>query len=112
MSERVRSRTPFGPEPAIRPEIELLLACARTTIDAARAEQIRNLLHQRLDWEYLIRSALGHKVVPLVYTSIQATYPVAIPRTARDLLREHYHASAQQTLFLTSELLKLLDLLA
>lgn len=94
-----------------QPEVELLLCCARTCIDSKTAERIRNLLQNDIDWDYLIRTALCHKVMPLLYWSLNATCPEAVPKAILTQLRYYFHANAQNNLFLAGELLKLLNLL-
>jgi len=39
-----------------RPEVELLLCCAHTCVDAESAERISILLQQHLDWPFLMNS--------------------------------------------------------
>jgi Uncharacterised nucleotidyltransferase len=93
-----------------RPEVELLLACARTALDAEAEQRIRNLLHGGLDWEYIVQLARRHRVTPLLYSTFHTNFPDAVPAATMQLLREDYRAGAQQSLRLTSELLKLLAL--
>jgi hypothetical protein len=93
-----------------RPEVELLLCCARTHIDPETAERIRTLLQQDIDWAYLIQTAGRHGVIPLLYCNLNTTGPEAVPKTILNQLRSHFHTNALHNLFLTKELLKLLNL--
>ncbi|MCA1994988.1 MAG: nucleotidyltransferase family protein [Coleofasciculus sp. S288] len=99
-------------EVATRPEIELLLCCARTQMDSERAEQIQTLLHQSIDWTYLIQIAARHGMMPLLYWNLNATCPKAVPQDILGQLRHHFQVSTIVNLSLTKELLKLLDLFA
>ena len=45
------------------PEAELLICCARTRMNPERAEQIKALLQNDIDWAYLSRMALLHGMV-------------------------------------------------
>lgn len=90
----------------IRPEIELLLCCARTSVDDG-ASKIKYLLEKNIDWNYLIQIAVLHKVMPLVYTSLTSVGD-AVPQEVLNKLRSLFHANAQSNLFLTGELLKIL----
>jgi len=92
------------------PESELLLCCARIHVDPETLERVRALLRQELDWPYLIRTALDHGVMPLLYSSLGAHCPEAVPATSLDQLRNHYQAHVQRSSVLTAELLELLDL--
>lgn len=98
--------------PGTRPEEELFLCCARTRIDPQRAERVRGLLRQEIDWTYLIRTAHRHGVMSLLYASLNSVCPELVPRGARYYLRDHFCSNAARNLFLTDELLRLLKLLA
>jgi hypothetical protein len=96
----------------IRPEVELLLCCARTRMDAARRECIKTLLQEALDWPQLLQMAQMHGVTPLLYRSLRASCPEAVPKTIMDHLQRHFHVTALHNRFLSKELLKLLTLFA
>lgn len=91
------------------PEAELLLCCARTDIHS-EAEQIKALLKEKINWDYLLRTALWHGMAALLYCSLNATCPEAVPKPILDQLRYYFHNLARRNLFLTRELLKLLNL--
>jgi Uncharacterised nucleotidyltransferase len=93
------------------PELQLLLCCARTHMECQRAEQIGTLLRGDIDWAYLIRTALQHSILPLLYWNLNATCPKAVPETIMDQLRRRFHANSVRNLFLIKELLTLLSLL-
>lgn len=97
---------------SFRPEAQLLLNCARTHIDPATAKQIQNLLQKDLDWHYLLRHAYRHGVIPLLYWSLQKTYPEAVPQNILRQLQFYFQIKADRNLFLTKELLLILDLFA
>lgn len=99
-----------GPLADIRPEAELLLCCARTRMDPARAGRVKALLQKDIDWTYLLRTARAHGMMPLLYWHLNATCPEAVPKTTLDQLRDHFHANARRNLFLTRELLGLLEM--
>lgn len=94
----------------IRPEDKLLLCCARTILESDRVERIRDLLREDIDWTYLIRTALSHGMIALLYWSLNNTCPEAVPRAILDQLRGYFHDNARRNLILTGELLKLLKL--
>jgi len=95
---------------AHRPEVDLLLCCARTHLSSEKVDQIRALLHSQMDWPYLLRMAGAHGMIPLLYMHLQKNSPDLIPQTIRDQLRNHFLANAGHNLILTEELLKLLHL--
>ncbi len=94
-----------------RPEIELIICCARTHIDTVTAERIKLLLQQDIDWAYLIKTAHQHGVMPLLYRSLKITCPEAVPNAILYELQTHFHANALRNEFLVKELIKLLNLL-
>lgn len=93
-----------------RAETELLLCCARTHLDAKTPERLRSLLRQDLDWQYLIRTAEMHGVMPLLYSSLHRTCPEAVPKSSLHELKNRYRANVQHSFFMAAELLKLLNL--
>ncbi|NEO66192.1 MAG: nucleotidyltransferase family protein, partial [Moorea sp. SIO4G2] len=100
-------KTPLG---VTNPEIELLLCCARTQVDNTTAEEIKTLLQHNINWEYLVETAARHGVIPLLYTSLQNTCPEAVPQDIFKHLQTYFDVNSLHNLFLTQELLKLLDL--
>ncbi|NEP27851.1 nucleotidyltransferase family protein [Moorena sp. SIO3I6] len=104
---QAENKTPLG---VTNPEIELLLCCARTQVDNTTAEEIKTLLQHNINWEYLVETAARHGVIPLLYTSLQNTCPEAVPQDIFKHLQTYFDVNSLHNLFLTQELLKLLDL--
>jgi len=96
---------------SVRPEVELLLCCARPGADPARAERIRVLIQEGVDWDRLLRLARQHSVMPLLYQRLSAACPESVPQGLLDRLRGRFQANARRNVFLTKELLRLLSLL-
>jgi hypothetical protein len=94
-----------------RPEIQLLLCCARTHMDSGRAAEMKTLLRGDIDWAYLNQTALQHRVIPLLYWNLHATCPEAVPETILEQLQRRFHAISMRNLFLVRELLTLLSML-
>lgn len=95
-------------EGSIRPEWELLLWCVRVSSDALQARRIEALLHKELDWQYLLRTALRHSVMPLLYQSLVALCPAGVPETPLNQLRQYFRDNARRNFFLTGELFRCL----
>ncbi|MBW4557541.1 MAG: nucleotidyltransferase family protein [Trichormus sp. ATA11-4-KO1] len=93
-----------------RPEVELLLCIARTHPDTATIERIKTLLEQDLDWAYIIQTATFHKVMPLLYQNLNTNCTELVPKDVLADLLYYFKANARRNLFLTNELLKLLNL--
>lgn len=90
------------------PEVELLLCCARTSLDPEKAGRLRALLREEIDWECLLRMADEHGMEPLLYRHLDATFPEAVPVAVLEQLRNRFHGNSMRNLFLTRELLNLL----
>lgn len=95
---------------ANRPEVDLLLCCARTELDSQRVDRMRALLNSVIDWPTLLRMAVAHGVLPLLYFHLKKTCPDLVPQPILDQFHNHFLANAGRNLFLTEELLKLLHL--
>jgi hypothetical protein len=94
------------------PEIQLLLYCARTQLDEARVDQLRRLLQQPLDWDRIIEAAVLHRVIPLLYQTLNTHVPTLVPTEVLEELRQKFQDNQFDNLALTQELLQLLKLLA
>ena len=95
--------------PVSRPEHELLLCCARTSRTPEIAAQIGTLLREGMDWEYLLRAANVHGVASLLYWHLDAACSEAVPENVFGRLRDHFRSNGLHNLFLTGELLRLLN---
>jgi hypothetical protein len=94
-----------------RPEIGLLLCCTRTHIDNHCAARIEKLLQQAIDWQYLIEKASRHKVLPLLYVRLQEIGAHAVPADVMEQLQAVFRQNTQRNLFLTRELIAVIQLL-
>ena len=92
-----------------RLEDRLLLSCARIPRTAETATRIRALLGGDVDWEYLLQRAHEHGVASLLYWHLGTACPELVPERAMHRLRCHFQANNLHNLFLTKELLRLLD---
>lgn len=96
--------------PTIRPEHELLLCCARTELDAGRADRVKELARDELDWDYLLRAARRHQIRPLLYRHLNATCPEAVPEARLSQLRDGFQETARRNLHVTAELSRMMKL--
>ena len=96
---------------ATHPEIELLRCCARTMLDEETTEQVQKLLRQPIDWSYLVRLAVHHRIIPLIYRSLGQNSSGAVPAGVLLKLKNYSQTNIKRNLFLTKELIKLIDLL-
>ncbi len=93
-----------------RPEVQLLLACARTAVSEATAERIRTLLRGNIDWAYVIERAKRNHVTPLLCQSLNEVCHDLVPAEVLKILRDYANANAHYNLYRTGELIKLVRL--
>ncbi|HEY9846096.1 MAG TPA: nucleotidyltransferase family protein, partial [Candidatus Caenarcaniphilales bacterium] len=105
---KILSHFPADSPSVASPEVELLLCCARTTLDPGIAERMRTLLQANLNWKFLVEIAFCHGVTPLLFWHLKAAAPEAVPTACWLQLQTYFHTNARRNLFLTGELLPLL----
>lgn len=99
-------------ETTLRPEVELLLCCARTHLNATGTERLRALLQTELDWHDVYQTASHHGLLPLLAWHLQAVAPDLVPTSAMEALRSASRTTRQYNFFLLGELRQLLELFA
>jgi Uncharacterised nucleotidyltransferase len=92
-------------------EVRLLLACAASTVDAARATRIRELAARETDWNDLVSRARRQSVLPLLFWQLDACCPDLVPAPTLQLLREYFQQNTARNVLLTGELLSFLNAL-
>lgn len=97
-------------DPARPPDLALLLGCARTRLDAARASRAATLCGEIGDWDALIDRARAHGLDPLLHRHLGGLD--AVPLAARARLRGHAETTAVRNRLLAVELGKVLAALA
>lgn len=93
----------------VRSEDEILLSVARRSLDDRAREMLRELLRPGLDWEYLVRMADRHCLIPLLYVHLCDVAPSSVPQPLMSELRSAYHENTRSNLWLTGELIKVLE---
>jgi hypothetical protein len=93
-----------------RPEVQLLLACARTVAGAETVERVKGLLREDMDWGYVLQKARQNRIMPLLYWNLNAWCPEAVPKHILNQLRAFFHGHARHNLSQTRELVRLLRL--
>jgi hypothetical protein len=90
------------------PEFDLLLACCTHRSEIEDAERTRETLTRPLDWKRVINLAKHHGVVPQIHRSLSDFRDIAPPDSI-EVLRQSQQANARHTLWLTRELLRILE---
>lgn len=96
----------------MRPEVALLLVCARAQLDAGQRKRTCELVKQELDWNYLLQLADRHGLQPLLHSHLNSVCPESVPPEPRQQLRLAFQRVSALNILLTHELLKLLALFA
>jgi hypothetical protein len=96
----------------VRPEIELFLCCARTHMDDAHVARLHRLLDGTLDWDFILRFAESHSLIPLLYSHLHARAPEKAPAAVYEELREKFRRISALNMYLSGELRRLLKLFA
>jgi len=97
------------PLASLRPELRLLVCCARTRADAAPTERIRGLVRGELDWTYLFAASVEHGVTPLLYHQLSAHCADGVPSLWMERMRQAFHQNVRRNLHLTAELFRVLE---
>jgi Uncharacterised nucleotidyltransferase len=90
-------------------EKQLLVLCARTRVSSETANEIRRILAGPLDWDYLIAESLENSVAPLFCRQLRALAWSSVPSERQEKLATIERSLAVRAMFLTAELLRLLD---
>jgi hypothetical protein len=88
----------------------LLLCCARTRLGAEKAERLHGLLHEKLDWFYLVEAAVQHGMTPLLYWHLHNVDPEAVPAMWMEFLRASFEGNVAGNLDLPAQLLRILEI--
>jgi hypothetical protein len=101
----------MSPAPAVQDrhhfETELLIRCARLSLDECDTERIQVLLQYSLNWDHLIGMADWHRVKSLLYRNLRALRSNAIAPAVLGRLQQECHAIALTNLALAAELVQL-----
>lgn len=90
-------------------EIELLLCCARAQPDSETTLLIQDLVQKDVDWEYIVQTALQHRVMPLLYTNLKKACPQSVPQAAMNKLQRDFLVNAARNYLFADKLLKILN---
>ncbi len=85
------------------PEFRLLRGCVRSQNGTLPPE----LVSPDLDWGWLLQAAQRHSVLPLVHRALGQHS--GVPEPVRETMESLFRDSARRSLFLTAELMRLLD---
>lgn len=90
------------------PAVELLLQCARRNPDRGA---IQALVAAGIDWPAFLSAAETHDLKSLSFWRLQQSCSELIPREILDDLQRHFRRNTDRNLFMTAELLRIVDAL-
>jgi hypothetical protein len=93
-----------------RPELDLLLCCARQSFDSSTAFRVKALLSQELDWDFLLGQAQIQGVRPLLCWNLTEGFKEQLSPGLAQKLRSHFEHHARRNLSWLGALLHLLQL--
>jgi hypothetical protein len=93
-----------------RPEHELLLLCARTSLDGELRAKIRSLLEGGIDWQYLLQTAERHGLLPLLCSNLINACPDAVPPSQLSELETRFRKNTISNMLLASEMISLVKM--
>ena len=105
------AHSPLIPGLALSPETELLACCCRCMVGRDDHARIDELLGRNLDWSGFLHRAGVERIMPLAHETLVRRHADRVPPPALASLRRSYLANAAHNRFLTSELLRVLNLL-
>lgn len=102
------------PQPASagdeRPEIELLLALARSRVAPEATERVDAVLGAVRDWDLLLRAAFAHGVASLLHNNLGAIRSDLLPQAVRERLAQDWLVRTVRGAFYSRELVRILAL--
>jgi hypothetical protein len=99
------SQQPFKMQ--LRPELELIVCCARTGSRAANRDRIREILRGGVEWQELAAASIQHKLVSSVFEGLAGEG--LLPPAQREFLRELTQEFGKAALILFREMLCLYE---
>lgn len=89
--------------------MEVILCCARTRLDAARAGRIRDLLRGGVDWPEFVAATIQHGLAPMLFEHLNAVGGDLVPATWLGALRKCAEDGGKTSLVLFAEALSLCE---
>jgi hypothetical protein len=98
--------------PTLDSEWSLLLAACSVIPAEEKRERLLFLLRQPIRWDSLLDLALRHGSQPLLYQALCEAIQDAVPADAMRALQQSHQLNLRKSLFLSRELIRILDCLA
>src|SRR5260370_19322147 len=89
----------------LRHEHQILILIARRAFAREASDQLCELLQADLDWEYLLRLADRHCLIPLLYVLLNEAASSSVSPQVMSQLRHVNHRNTRPNLFRTAALI-------
>ena len=93
-----------------RPEHDLLFCCARRELDAGRRAELRGLVRQQINWDYLFTTAYAHRLLPLLHKHLTTAAGDIVPGHFLSRLKRESVSNSQSVLYLIAKQLNVYKL--
>lgn len=90
-----------------RPEENAITCIARRDLDLERRSELRGLLREELDWNYLYTMAVAHGLLPLLYKHLNSAASDLVPGHFFSRLKRESVANSQNVLHLIGKQLRI-----
>ncbi len=91
----------------LRPELQLLATAARSVLEPAAEKRLGRLIRSPIDWSTVLEEGAYHGVLPLLYLHLADRQEISSP--VRRRLRDRFEAVTRHNLYLSAELLGVVD---
>lgn len=92
------------------PELNALILCSRARLEDEGKHTLERILRRSPDWSLLLGLAKRHHMTCLLFHHIDGSFPDITPEDVRNSLSATFKKNAIKNLFLTKEMLKLLEI--
>jgi hypothetical protein len=90
------------------PEVRLLVSCTRTRVTGEFSDRIRTAVDSEVNWMALIRLALRHDVMPLLFRNLQRVCPDRVPKSIFGPLAARYQEQTIEARLRAEELARIM----
>ncbi|NMC14000.1 MAG: nucleotidyltransferase family protein, partial [Chloroflexi bacterium] len=73
-------------------------------------EEIKSLIHQDIDWDYLLQISAKHRLTPLLYWQLNSVCFDSVPPEIMERLKTYFNENARRNLLFMGELQRILNL--
>lgn len=90
-------------------EVQLMLYCARVSMDTSIQGKLQELLRLPLNWNYIIEQSRYHEILPLLYFNIQKIRKQHFSKSIFAILKNSYYATLIKNMYLWREFCHIQD---